>query len=260
MIHRRSIVRYKIVCKCVSHIGNLRTLNQDNYILDRGYMASPAPGSEFPEQGARAFAPPFVAGVFDGMGGEECGEIASMLAAKHAAGIALSKEPVEDLLQFCRSANEEICRYSELHEISSMGTTAAMLAFTEKEIALCNIGDSKVFRITKRKIEQLSVDHCAASSFGSKPSIFQYLGIPSNESRIEPYVARGRYGKGDIYLICSDGLTDMVDRERIRSIVYGSAIDKAVEELLNAALESGGKDNITIILCQIVSNKKNGVF
>ena len=133
-----------------------------------------------------------------------------------------------------------------------MGTTAAMLCFAKRRIVLCNIGDSKVFSITRRKIEQISMDHKAAAAYGCKPAIFQYLGIPSEESRIEPYFAKGRYVRNSNYLICSDGLTDMVSLEKIQEIVLNFPVDTAVEELVTAALAGGGKDNITVILCRIV--------
>ena len=253
-------MRYSIICKCVSHIGNHRSLNQDNFVLDGEYMDSQMPLARVPEQGVLAVDHPFTAGVFDGIGGEERGEVAAQIAAQRASKIALSNRPIDDLLQFCREANEEICRYVLDNDITAMGTTAAMLAFTKRGIVLCSIGDSKIFRIAKNKIEQLSVDHSSAAAYGRKPAIFQYLGIPSDEAVIEPYVAKGRYGKDDVYLICSDGLTDMVSRDRIREVILGSPLETAAEELMKAALDNGGKDNITIILCQIVKNKKNGVF
>jgi protein phosphatase len=190
-------------------------------------------------------------GVFDGLGGEECGEIASLLAAKCATNIVLSKKPTDTLLQFCKEANDKICEYAADNNIISMGTTAAILAFAKNKIALCNIGDSKIFRFADEKLQQISIDHYAVTKSEKKPPLSQNLGIPTSEMIIEPYIAVGQYNDGDIYLLCSDGLTDMVSIEEIKEILLKIEFDKAVNRLLEKALENGGKDNITIILCRV---------
>ena len=250
-------MKYKIICKGASHIGKHRGINQDNYILDKKILDSPKSMGCIPAHGTATFDYPFVAGVFDGMGGEERGEVASFLAAQRAANIVVSEKPVDDLLRFCRVVNEDICQFTEINGLVAMGTTAAMLLFGPKDIALCNIGDSKIFRIADEKIEQISVDHYAVAAYGNKPPLSQNLGIPSNEIVIEPYVARGRYKNGDIYLLCSDGLTDMVSQDQIKEIVLGAPIEEAVEALVKAALEAGGKDNITVVLCLVEKAREN---
>ena len=242
---------YKIHYSCLSHIGNVRSVNQDNFICDRRYMENDETTFEFPICGIKLSWDVSVFGIFDGMGGEECGEIASYIAAKAASDIEIGKDATAALTEFCQKANFDICDYAALHEVSSMGTTAAMLAFTEKEIALCNIGDSKILRLCDGKLEQISMDHVAIAAFGVKPPLSQNLGIPPNELVIDPYLARVPYNDGDIYLICSDGLTDMVSVEEIADVLNSNSINDAITLLLDKALEGGGKDNITIILCKI---------
>ena len=190
-------------------------------------------------------------GVFDGMGGEECGEIASFLAAKKAEEFKPGEDLTADLRKYCSDANGSICRYAEDHSVFSMGTTAAILAFDEKEIMLCNIGDSKIFRLSDGKMDQISYDHVAISAFGTKPPLSQNLGIPPEEMIISPYFSKGTYHDGDVYLICSDGLTDMVKNDVIAQIVFDNPLDKAIELLVSTALENGGKDNVTAILLRI---------
>lgn len=73
-----------------------------------------------------------------------------------------------------------------------------MLLFTENEIVMCNIGDSKVFRYDSRKLEQISEDDYAPAAFGRKPPLSQNLGIPADELMLEPHLARGYYKKGDV--------------------------------------------------------------
>lgn len=252
-------MQYNIRFSCVSHIGNVRSINQDNLICDGYYMDPGNENVQFPLCGIKISKRASVFGIFDGMGGEECGEIASLIAAKDAAEIEIGKEPVSDLSKFCQKANTDICNYARGNGISSMGTTAAMLAFSRSGVTLCNIGDSKIFRFFDGRLEQISKDHVAVSVYGLKPPLSQNLGIPSDELVIDPYVAEGKYHHGDIYLICSDGLTDMVTTEEITAVLSDQSPDKAISVLLNKALENGGRDNITIIICKI-ERKSGGIF
>ena len=190
-------------------------------------------------------------GVFDGMGGEEQGEVAALIAAKCASKLYIGNQSSVDLVEFCKQANKKICDYATKNNIVSMGTTAALLLFSEKDIFLCNIGDSKIFRYSNGELEQISVDHYAVAAHGLKPPLSQNLGIPAAEMIIEPYVAKGKYNSGDIYLICSDGLTDMVSNEIISEVLKKHEFEPAASKLLELALENGGKDNITLILCKV---------
>ena len=245
-------MHYKIHYSCLSHIGNVRSVNQDNFICDGRYMDNDGTSIEFPICGTKTSKEVSVFGIFDGMGGEEYGEIASYIASKTASDIEIGKDATEALSKFCQKANLDICDYATLHEIPSMGTTAAMLVFTKKEVALCNIGDSKIFRLCDGKLEQISMDHVTVSVFGVKPPLSQNLGIPPNELVIDPYFARGFYNDGDVYLICSDGLTDMVTNKEISNVLTSTEVlNEANEVLLEKALTNGGRDNITIVLCKI---------
>lgn len=241
---------YRIRYVCLSHIGRIRQINQDNFICAGHYAQLNGASVNFPMCGKVSSKENTLFGVFDGMGGEECGEVAAYIAAKTAAQTQLGKNVAADLFNLCDSANKNICDYAQDNNVLSMGTTAAMLAFTEKEIALCNIGDSKILRLHKKKLEQISTDHVGIAAYGRKPPLSQNLGIPPSELLIEPYCARGGYRNGDIYLICSDGLTDMLSNDRICRILMEYPLQEAAQMLLNEALEQGGKDNITIILCK----------
>ena len=252
-------MRWNISYSCLTHIGKIRSMNQDNYICDGKYLDADSGGSAAPLSGSLPCDPPFMIGVFDGMGGEQCGEVASLIASECAANYTVGEKPLEDLLKFCMTANDRICAYAEENGVSVMGTTAALLAFTAREIALCNIGDSKVFRFADEKLAQLSVDHYAFPEYGRKPPLSQNLGIPAEEMVIEPYIEALTYRDGDVYLLCSDGLTDMVPTEEICRILTHEPFEAAAGKLLEAALNGGGKDNITIILCR-VGRTKSGLF
>ena len=245
-------MEYRIAYWCISHIGNVRSVNQDNFTCDGRYMKPEDEPMDAPLAGVLSSRTPALLGVFDGMGGEECGEVAAYIAARNAAAVRLGKQPLDDLSVFCRKTNEDICQYTQQSGISSMGTTAAMLAFGEESITLCNIGDSKVLRFSKDGPQQLSFDHVAVCPFGKKPPLSQNLGIPSSEMIIDPYFARGTYRDGDYYLICSDGLTDMLSPETIQKILFSATDPEAAAlEMLRLSLHNGGKDNVTFILCRV---------
>lgn len=255
-------MRYEIVYSCISHIGNIRKINQDNFICDGFYMKTKDIKMKFPFSGTLILKKPKLFGIFDGMGGEECGEIASYLAAKEATEIPLKKDSVLTLMKYCKQANYKICKYAENNSVLAMGTTAAMLLFSKKEITLCNIGDSKVFRYANGELKQISKDHIVISAFGTKPPLSQNLGIPPNQLLIEPYLSQGRYKNGDKYLICSDGLTDMLTLEEIKEFLGNHNIEETASNLVNRALENGGKDNVTVILLEIkqIKNEMLRVF
>ena len=248
---------YNIHFSCVSHRGNCRNMNQDNLICNGYYMEPENSEIELPISGKFTLKTPILFGVFDGMGGEECGEIASYIAAKKASSIVFKKNSVFDLTEYCKQTNKEICDYAENNLVSTMGTTAAMLLFSKKEITLCNIGDSKIFRFSGGMLEQISKDHIVISSFGTKPLLSQHLGIPPTELLIEPYLSRGRYKSSDKYLICSDGLTDMLSVDEIKAILNIGNPEHITKVLLEKALENGGKDNITLIFLEIRRSPKN---
>lgn len=243
------LMHYVINYYCVSHIGGCRRTNQDNFICASRYRGADEPIFEMNGE-VFLFADP-VFGVFDGMGGEECGEIASFVAAETANKTSWIDNRAETFEQYCKTANLNICKFASENGISSMGTTAAMIGFSEKSMTVCNIGDSKIFRIKKRSAEQLSMDHVSVSVFGTKPPLYQYLGISPEELVIEPYVFETGFKNKDRFLICSDGLTDMVDQETIVKILKKGSPENAIGELLSEALKNGGKDNITIILITV---------
>jgi len=195
-------------------------------------------------------------GVFDGMGGEECGEVASYIAAKTMSEMCFFGNPEKEMRKFCRESNRRICRFIEENNLFRSGTTAAVLQFSRRKICLCNIGDSKIYRFSDRKLVQISRDHVVSAVRGGRTSLTQNLGIPEEEMRISPYVISFEYEPDTDYLICSDGLTDMVSTEEIETILSGSNRISAAEALLEAALEHGGRDNVTFILLHIVPKKR----
>lgn len=250
-------MKYNIHYSCLSHVGLCRTVNQDNLICQGEYIPSDRDQSEvYRREGVASSGSNSLFGIFDGLGGEEQGEVASLLAAKAALDIPpYTNSPMLWLEHYCKQANENICRYMQENGVRSMGTTAAMLLFSHKEVNLCNIGDSKIFCFSEGQLREISESHVAAAPYGVKPPLLQNLGIRPTEFQIRPYFARGSYHDRDMFLLCSDGLTDMLSVQEIEEVLNQTAFPEMMDTLLEKALEHGGTDNITMILCQINQEK-----
>lgn len=237
-----------------SNLGKCRKMNQDNFYCNGVYMPSDNQGTKGVKAGCANAKKRPVFAVFDGMGGEEAGEMAAYLAAEEMANF--SSEESADLARYCKQANSRICEYTKERQMTSVGTTAAILRFYENRAELCNIGDSKIFLYSSGELNQLSYDHVGISVGGRKPPLTQNLGIEETELVIEPYMAIGDYRPGDVFLICSDGLTDMVTDGRIRELLDKKCKKTAAKALLREALDNGGKDNVSFIMICV---KKNSI-
>lgn len=205
-------------------------------------------------------------GVFDGMGGEQWGETASFLAAETIKNEMLEKKtgriPGDILLEICSKANEQIYRKTLELNAERIGTTAAIVYMQYDRIWCCNVGDSRIYRLRDGRLQQMSVDHVDRTEDGDggrtwgrnkkKPGLTQHLGMKPGDMDLLPYIADERMEPGDRYLLCSDGLTDMVSPDEIADILETKrALTECSKLLLESALEHGGKDNITMILFRV---------
>jgi len=250
-------IHYSVVC----NTGKVRTINQDNFWCSGKYLEAKNNGLDSTESGLVSFESYPTFAVFDGMGGEQYGEIAAYIAADTFNNLYSNEKPTdikEFLIEACKKMNKSISDYSDQNLLENMGTTAAMLMCGEKEVYICNIGDSKIYHYDNKKLIQISKDHVVDIFNDRKPPLSQFLGIPEIEFIIEPYIAHGLYNDGDFYLICSDGLTDMLSEDEIKNILsINKDVKVCVDILLEDALSKGGTDNITIILCKIKKQKKS---
>ena len=248
-------MKFNIEYAALCNKGLVREKNQDNFLCASKFLVSENGG--LPEMLAGEIdASTFPAfAVFDGMGGEQCGEIAAYIAASHFNELHLGKTKSDTklfLLETCDEINKKICAYQKENHIRHMGTTAAILMCGQNDVFICNVGDSRIYQYSGKKLAQISEDHSEISTNDRKPPLTQNLGIPESEFVIEPYIAKGKYNSGDRYLICSDGLTDMLSDEEILDILKArSKITEAVQKLMDKALDRGGIDNITVIICEV---------
>lgn len=201
---------------------------------------------------------------FDGMGGESCGEMAAFLAAEacgehfKTAKDGIRNDPEEFLNEICESMNQAICDYGRTNKINSMGTTAALLAFAEDAVYSCNLGDSRIYKSDREKFYQISQDHVLGRSLFGKAPLTQYLGMEEENLQLEPSISRQEIKIGDRFLLCSDGITDMLSDGEIADILSRDIpVAKTVEILVDRALKKGGRDNITVVLCEIMEQPRN---
>jgi len=254
-------MKYNICYAIACNIGKVRSINQDNFWCVGKYLEATNNGLESIENGEVSFKDYPAFAVFDGMGGEQYGEIAAHIAAETFNSLRNKASPPDIkgfLIDTCKQMNNSITAYANEKSIECIGTTAAIVMCGDKEIYICNIGDSKIYQYQNKNLSQISKDHVIDIFNDRKPPLSQFLGIPEIEFIIEPYIAHGIYNDGDCYLICSDGLTDMLTEEDIKNILSNNKdIKTCVNILLDDALLKGGIDNITIILCKIQKRRKS---
>jgi protein phosphatase len=208
--------------------------------------------------------PPLFA-VADGMGGAKAGEVASAVAVQAVESARDSDEPAEaQLTEIVRAANRRIYDLAVADESRrGMGTTLTLAKVHGDEVSLAHVGDSRAYRVRDGELSQLTRDHSlvaelersgqitaeAAEHHPQRSIITRALG-PEPDVEVDTYTLAGR--AGDLFLICSDGLTSMISDDEIGSIVRSAGtLDEAADALVRAANQSGGKDNITVILFRL---------
>jgi len=208
--------------------------------------------------------------VADGMGGHAAGEIASQIAASTVEEIISGGEQqpdMEALLQVAvATANTRVYETQKLKpEYRGMGSTLTVIAFRRGRCYLAQVGDSRAYLLRNRRLIQLTQDHSLVwplfengviekediSRHPQKNLITRSIGT---HAEVDADLRSGDALVGDIYLLCSDGLTDMVfDQEILRILSAGNqSLDNLCEALVSEANLRGGPDNITVVLVRII--------
>ncbi|MDT8389384.1 MAG: protein phosphatase 2C domain-containing protein [Lentisphaeria bacterium] len=205
--------------------------------------------------------------VADGMGGAEAGEVASGMLKQEIAACCdhLPEDPLErfqSLADGIRRANRRIKAFAEENWFKGTGSTVVLLAFdpqtASRAIAVC-VGDSRLYRLREKKISQLSHDHTIEASLsGVKNLSSRFRGVLTRtvgfDDRLELDVMDIDVKAGDIFLLCSDGLTGMLKDKVIRKTLLADPKPSpaaTVSALIDLANKAGGKDNITTIVIRI---------
>ena len=208
--------------------------------------------------------------VADGIGGAAAGEIASAIFAKTAASVFSTSlnRTVEKTLELVKncfiSANSSILAdIASTPSHAGMGCTAELLALHTNGFVLGHIGDSRTYRLRQTILTQLTVDHSLvqqqidqglinqeqARNHPMKNVILRAVGI---NDQLAVDIIQGQVLSGDLFLLCTDGLSDMIDDRQIQTILSmeESLTDKAAR-LVDLANAAGGRDNITVALVEV---------
>ncbi len=235
-----------------THQGMIRSNNQDGYVIEI-----------FDDQQTVLLV------VCDGMGGANAGNVASHVALEvFSSRVQDQFEPdmddtaTEDMLRIsAQNANQAVYEISvKQPECRGMGTTLVGAIAQGQKITLINIGDSRAYRITKDSIEQLTEDHSFVQEMVRKGKLtpeqarnHPHRNLITRAIGVDTFVDSDLFHcileKDDVLLLCSDGLTGMVEDDEIASIIReAQSLEQAVNTLIMRACDNGGLDNITVAL------------
>ncbi len=223
--------------------GRVRAINQDAFY-------QPRPGENF-------------AVIADGMGGHKAGDVASTLAVEEfTRWLKCAPRPDEETLRYAVSeANRAIYLKSRLEpDKAGMGTTLTALWVDDDSVLLAHVGDSRAYRLRDGELRQMSKDHSVvaelikngeiteeeAKTHPQRHLITRALGTAS---RVEPDISRFSRKEGDIWMLCSDGLSQYLTDGELQGIMSSRRKWPAkAEAMVKMALERGGADNITLLI------------
>lgn len=240
----------KVLSTGQTDVGLRRTNNEDAYLVrvDLGLVA-----------------------LADGMGGAAAGELASRFFTESSLEVFSRADPPS------RSSNAELIQYSfelanqrilnhveENPHHRGMGCTAELLVFSNERFTLGHIGDSRTYLFRQGRLRQLTRDHSLVQDQVNQGLITEQearrhplrnviLRAVGTRETLEVDLIQGTLTDKDIYLLCSDGLSDMIDDDAIRtSLALSASLSEKAEHLVEQAKSAGGLDNITVVLSEIV--------
>lgn len=244
-----------VTVTALTHRGAVRKNNQDAIVMGTLTVA----GADMPAP-ARCTLPigePLILAVADGLGGHAAGEVASEHAVHRMAESGARMNSAEAVNILLKHVDTEIREHSDQYqEFFGMGTTVAGLLLTPDASYWFNVGDSRTYRLRESRLVQLSQDDSPPlpPAEDGKPAttnfITQSLG-GSGSSSMEPHVGADDEMDAQCWLMCSDGLSDLVAHAEMERIIAEAESDQdAVHNLWEAAMAASGRDNISILLAR----------
>jgi serine/threonine protein phosphatase PrpC len=228
----------------------------------------------------------------DGMGGYNAGEVASGIAVKTIVGLVRESVEREDLRVHDSEAGltrasiilrDAIVRANKIifqtarsqPQCEGMGTTVVGALFFDNRVSIAHVGDSRMYRLRQADLEQITMDHSLlqelvdrgfyspeeAQRAANKNYVTRALGVEQN---VDVEVQEHPVQKGDMYLICSDGLSDMVEDDDIHLTIstFGANLETATKQLIQLGNDNGGRDNISVVVAEILESfpAPRGIF
>lgn len=231
-----------------THAGLVRRQNEDSCQLG-AWRSGPVDGSW---RGAVPRASLWAA-VADGMGGHRRGEVASALVIDCIADLVGNVAREDDVHQMLHHANMRLFQSMAMPGSSpAMGSTVVGFVAGPRHGWIFNVGDSRAYVVTAGRLHRVSQDHTPnrGAAGARSHALTQALGGTVSPRRLSPHVVRLDLASVEAVLLCSDGLTDMVEDEEILAIMERERDDPA-NALINAALDAGGVDNVTVAVVRL---------
>ncbi len=240
---------YRIHAVALTDVGRDRSVNEDFMFLDESLEL-------------------FL--VCDGMGGHTNGQLASQMAVTHIVATTKSPEAVasaqEQLVLGLQAANKSIYTHAANNaDCKGMGTTAVGIRISDKRMQVCHVGDSRLYRLRGPGLQLLTRDHSLVNLYADNPELEGRMGPATSNVIVRAIGLEPNVGvehreiaieEDDLFLLCCDGLNDLVPDEKISKILRSeSPLALKASQLVETANGNGGTDNITVILVSIVSKE-----
>jgi serine/threonine protein phosphatase PrpC len=230
-----------------SHRGRVRESNEDSMTV-AGWVSDVAMSE--PRRSRHALTGPILCAVADGMGGHAAGEIASCYAIKRLAAETFTGIQPNMARAVLAAINAELYRTMGTdRSLAGMGTTVAGLLLSTVGVLWFNVGDSRVYSYRDGSLQRLSLDHVPA---GARSGIItQSLGGSLAFLPVDPHIGVDELAIPSRWLICSDGLSDMVSDAEIGHCLAHDDDEAAARTLFEMAMVAGGEDNVSIVLASV---------
>lgn len=248
---RQKILRLR--AECINFVGLRRNNNEDSFCMNH-YWLTPEQMNENVACSQEVKQLHGIYGVFDGVGGDPKGEKASCGAARFFS------ENSERVIRQCANATDMDDLFARANvavrqESGGSATTAALLALANARAYAANAGDSSIFLFRRGLLETICKVHHPDGQSSTGHTITRYLGADCLEGRYHPHVATPiPLEHDDLFLLCSDGVTDMLSDARICSALSREGLDDRAraELLIGQAMDAGGYDNATLMLVRVL--------
>lgn len=195
--------------------------------------------------------------VFDGIGGLPCGEMASYIAAVTLAKAECPWRSREEadyeacMWKIAKAMEANLIKWKKMQKVRQMGTTMAALKFGRNYIFGMSLGDSRIYRMREEKLEQLSTDHTYRHPGHIRSALVGYIGTEYADDFKKMDFYKLEYQKGDKYLLCTDGVTDMV-RDEVLEEILQMPVAEARGKMVDEVNRMGAEDNATFIIAEII--------